>query len=215
VSYCRRIFKSKSILKGNYRRLAAPRRTPQAANCFGRVERRREKLRPMTSAVSALSGIVANGHQAILSVSSAPSKIPYGGFSPVRLQTRLPAATFAHGSPWTYRPLPSAAGGYPLLGPVIWTCVPSGRASRRFRPSRPVALGSASGYAVRQPHRLLWPHPSFCQPRRVYVLMPGVLDPQKVPTFICQSLLTCRRLYSDGSSDPQRTRSPTWPSPTW
>ena len=32
--------------------------------------------------------------------------------------------------------------------------------------------------------------------------MPGVLDPQKVPTFICQSLLTCRRLCSDGSSDP-------------
>ena len=44
-------------------------------------------IRPMTSDVSALSGIVANGHQAIHSVSSAPSKIPYGGFSPVRLQT--------------------------------------------------------------------------------------------------------------------------------
>ena len=46
-------------------------------------------FRPMTSDVSALSGIVANGHQAIHFVSSAPSKIPYGGFSPVRLQTRL------------------------------------------------------------------------------------------------------------------------------
>ena len=46
-------------------------------------------LRPMTSNVSALSGIVANGHQALHFVSSAPSKIPYGGFSPVRLQTRL------------------------------------------------------------------------------------------------------------------------------
>jgi len=40
-------------------------------------------IRPMTSDVSALSGIVANGHQAIHFVSSAPSKIPYGGFSPV------------------------------------------------------------------------------------------------------------------------------------
>src|SRR5208337_2926012 len=38
----------------------------------------------MTSSVSALSGIVANGHQAIHFVSSAPSKIPYGGFSPVK-----------------------------------------------------------------------------------------------------------------------------------
>jgi hypothetical protein len=46
-------------------------------------------IRPMTSNVSALSGIVANGHQAIHFVSSALSKIPYGGFSPVRLQTRL------------------------------------------------------------------------------------------------------------------------------
>jgi len=46
-------------------------------------------IRPMTSGVSALSGIVANGHQAMHFVSSAPSKIPYGGFSPVRLQTRL------------------------------------------------------------------------------------------------------------------------------
>ena len=45
--------------------------------------------RPMTSKVSALSGIVANGHQALHFVSSAPSKIPYGGFSPVRLQTRF------------------------------------------------------------------------------------------------------------------------------
>jgi hypothetical protein len=35
----------------------------------------------MTSSVSALSGIVANGYQAIHFVSSAASKIPYGGFS--------------------------------------------------------------------------------------------------------------------------------------
>ena len=43
--------------------------------------------RPMTSGVSALSGCVAKGHQALHYVSSSPSKIPYGGFSPVRLQT--------------------------------------------------------------------------------------------------------------------------------
>jgi len=46
-------------------------------------------IRSMTSNVSALSGCVANGHQTIHFVSSAPSKIPYGGFSPVRLQTHL------------------------------------------------------------------------------------------------------------------------------
>lgn len=61
-------------------------------------------IRPMASNVSALSGIVANGHQAIHFVSSAPSKIPYGGFSPVRLQTRL-----------TPRP-PSRARPSPLIG---------------------------------------------------------------------------------------------------
>jgi hypothetical protein len=61
-------------------------------------------IRPMTSNVSALSGSVANGHQAIHFVSSTPSKIPYGGFSPVRLQTHL-----------TPRP-PSRAIQRPLIG---------------------------------------------------------------------------------------------------
>jgi hypothetical protein len=37
--------------------------------------------RSMASNVSALSSIVANGHQTLHPVSSAPSKIPYGGFS--------------------------------------------------------------------------------------------------------------------------------------
>jgi hypothetical protein len=46
-------------------------------------------FRPMASLVSALSGLVANGHQVMHSVSSSLSKIPYGGFSPVRLQIGL------------------------------------------------------------------------------------------------------------------------------
>jgi hypothetical protein len=52
--------------------------------------------RPAASVVSSLSGFVANGRQAVHHVSSPPSKIPYGGFSPVRLQIGSPAATFAH-----------------------------------------------------------------------------------------------------------------------
>ena len=52
-------------------------------------------IRPMTSYVSALSGIVANGHQAIHFVSSAPSKISYDGFFPVRLQSRFAGTTFS------------------------------------------------------------------------------------------------------------------------
>ena len=51
--------------------------------------------RPTASVVSALSGFVANGRQAVHHVSSPPSKIQYGGFSPVRLQTGSLAATFA------------------------------------------------------------------------------------------------------------------------
>jgi len=43
----------------------------------------------MPSGVSALSSLVANGHQAVHHVSSSLSETPYGGFSPVRLQTEL------------------------------------------------------------------------------------------------------------------------------
>ena len=76
--------------------------------------------RPTASDVSALSGFVANGRQTLHHVSSPPSKIPYGGFSPVRLQTgcqpqpsplraymRLPA----HAPPYLiYRRTESASG---------------------------------------------------------------------------------------------------------
>jgi len=43
--------------------------------------------RPVTSAVSVFSDFVAKGHQAMHHGSSPLPKIPYGGFSPVRLQT--------------------------------------------------------------------------------------------------------------------------------
>jgi len=45
--------------------------------------------RLVASNVSALSGCVANVDQTMHHVSCSPSKIPYGGFSPVRLQTGL------------------------------------------------------------------------------------------------------------------------------
>src|SRR5579859_7592391 len=81
----------------------------------------------MTSNVSALSSIVANGHQAIHFVSSAPSKIPYGGFSPVRLQTRLMP-----------RP-PSQACPRPLIG----------RHCQYLRPRRFIRSGSCDQPAPR------------------------------------------------------------------
>ena len=62
-------------------------------------------FRSMASDVSALSSSVANSHQTLHLVSPTPSKIPYGGFSAVRLQTPLDAAaTFASAAPLAYRP---------------------------------------------------------------------------------------------------------------
>jgi hypothetical protein len=154
-------------------------------------------IRPMTSNVSALSGFVANRSPGHAFVSSAPSKIPYGGFSPVRLQTGCQQR------PSLPLQLIRCHSGDLVRARLIRsrTCVR--RHSRLLTPpTRPVALGSASGYAVRQPHRLLWPHPSFCRPRRVYILMPAVSRPAEGPHFYPQSLMTCRRPYSDGSSDP-------------
>jgi len=46
-------------------------------------------FRSMTSKVSTFSGFVAKGHQTLHYGSSSPSKIPYVGFSPVRLQTGI------------------------------------------------------------------------------------------------------------------------------
>jgi hypothetical protein len=140
-------------------------------------------IRPMTSNVSTLSGIVAKGHQAIHFVSSAPSKIPYGGFSPVRLQTGC--------QPRPSLPLQLIRGhSRDLLRARLFRSRTSVRRhSRLLTPhTHPVALGSADGYSVRQPLRLLWPHPSFCRPRRVYVLMPAVARPAEGPHFYLPEL---------------------------
>jgi hypothetical protein len=154
--------------------------------------------RSMASDVSALSGIVANSHQTVHFVSPAPSEIPYGGFSPVRLQAGCQK-----------RPSPLHSGF-----DVSTVAVSSGRVLFRSRTcvrrharlltphTCPVALGSSSGYVVRQPHRLLWPHPSFCRPLRVSSLLLAALGLQKVPNLFCQSLIPCRRPYSGGSGAP-------------
>jgi hypothetical protein len=59
----------------------------------GRVGWRCEQFRPMASCVSALSSIVANGHQVLPSFPPPPLFIPYGGFSPVRLEASLSPST--------------------------------------------------------------------------------------------------------------------------
>ena len=47
----------------------------------------------MASCVSALSSIVANGHQVLPTFPPPPLFIPYGGFSPVRLKASLSPST--------------------------------------------------------------------------------------------------------------------------
>src|SRR6266403_1693613 len=157
-------------------------------------------IRPMTSGVSALSGIVANGHQAVHFVSSAPSKIPYGGFSPVRLQAgcqKRPSSP--HGD------FDASTVAFSPVRVLFRsrTCVR--RHSRCLTPHTcPVALGCANGCIVRQPHRLLWPHPSFCSPPPVSLSYAGGSDDeQRFPNLLCPGLIPCRRPYSGGSRAPR------------
>ena len=51
------------------------------ASATGRVERKRDRFRPMASCVSALSGIVANSPRVLPTFPPPPLFIPYGGFS--------------------------------------------------------------------------------------------------------------------------------------
>ena len=164
-------------------------------------------IRPMTSNVSALSGVVANGHQAIHFVSSAPSKIPYGGFSPVRLQTRL-----------TPRP-PSRMVPHSLIG----------RHCRYLRPRRFVRSGSYDQSAPRTsdhdressgpwlPNRLYCPVGSsltmatsapLVATRRLMVYSVRLRDQpasyRGSPIYSASPCTPCRRPYSGGSDDCAR-----------
>ncbi len=176
-------------------------------------------IRPMTSNVAALSGIVANGHQAIHFVSSAPSKIPYGGFSPVRLQTRL-----------TPRP-PSRAHPRPLID----------RHCRYLRPRRFVRSGSCDQPAPRVsdhdressgpwlPDRLYCPAGSSLTMATsaplsaTQRLMDYSVGPRHQsasrrgsPIYSASPFTPCRRPYSGGSHECARRCLPRglWPSPS-
>jgi hypothetical protein len=96
-------------------------------------------FRAMASGVSALSGFGANGHQLLHSVSSSPSKIPYGGFSPVRLQTGLQPPPSSPGvRPTAYR-RPESRSSTATLAPQgaiagpsrRWAAVPGDRPVQR------------------------------------------------------------------------------------
>jgi len=102
-------------------------------------------------------------------VSCFPSKIPYGGFSPVRLQTGFRA------QPSLEKPAymgPKPRSKQRSLHSVI------GLASKRGSAPLMSALQSRgpwlphAGYAVPRDHRLLWPHPSHSAHLAAYLLRP-------------------------------------------
>jgi hypothetical protein len=126
-------------------------------------------FRPVASKVSALSSGVANGDQTMQHVSSSLSKIPYGGFSPVRLQTgspRRPSSSITRSDLYAVQVRPSDPDSQRWHFKRV-VC---------HRTSRPEALGSPAGYSVPPGHRLLRPHPRLWSPpadlcfiRRVFV----------------------------------------------
>ena len=100
-----------------------------------------------------------DAHAGYTCVSSSPSKIPYGGFSPVRLQTRnSPHDLHCPKGQLIRRASP---GPGPLWPRRAWVQLGGGRSPGL---SRPQALGSPAGSAVPPGLRLLWPDPSLSSP---------------------------------------------------
>ena len=116
-------------------------------------------FRPVASDVSVFSDFGAKGHQAMQHVSSSLSKIPYGGFSPVRLQTGCqprpsPGADGLSAKPacpaprptYTGPQLPAQRGATPRQG--AGTTVIEPRLKRRS-PPLPAALQSRGPWLAR------------------------------------------------------------------
>ena len=130
-------------------------------------------------------------NEANISVSSSPSKIPYGGFSPVRLQAgspRRPSCGTANPRLYAVQVRPS--------DPMAITGMLSG--SSDTTRSRPEALGSPAGYVVPPGQCLLWPHPRLWSPladlcfrRRVSVAQLLTTGRPEVPHF---TLRVCARV---------------------
>ncbi len=129
-------------------------------------------FRPATCGVATLSGGVANGRQVMHHVSCSPSKIPYVGFSPVRLQTGIqsrpsPARAWLKRIPRIPTRSSELIRGYSAAVGLLWPLGQYGcAASRTGRTalSSPEALGSPAGCVVPLGHRLLWPHPKLSAP---------------------------------------------------
>jgi len=157
---------------------------------------REEAHSTMTKLDNPMSFKRLGGRACLACVSSSPSKIPYGGFSPVRLQTGC-------------QPQPSPSRAY-MRPPAHAPALPGFRRSmsapgRSPEHSGPEALGSPAGYSVPPGLRLLWPHPSLSVSpadlglrliRSVFALR---AEAERFPNLLCVSVL------SVPSSVPRRT----------
>src|ERR1022692_4026503 len=150
----------------------------------------------------------------ITRVSPSPSKIPYGGFSPVRLQTeilpppsasrqelsaaRIPPANKPYKRPKSKHPAHAAHRRASRSRPS--TLGPSGTIAGSTGPFRPEALGSPTGYIVPSDHRLLWPHPSLSSPSTHLFIRGWLLQPlglprvenKRFPNLLLVSIPSCR-----------------------
>jgi hypothetical protein len=158
-----------------------------------------------------------------LRVSPPPSKIPYGGFSPVRLQmdrqwrpsTISQGLSAVHIRPMiaSYTPpqflLPGVRDprrDFPVVEPLgsMW------HDSQQRQHVHPEALGSPSGYVVPAGHRLLRPHPPLWIPlhhlwirgggccTQGYRLGVGI---QRFPNLLRWTVLACRLPYPGGPEE--------------
>jgi len=156
-------------------------------------------FRSVTSNVSDLSAFVANGHHTLHPVSSSLPKIPYIGFSPVRLQTGHPPPP---SRPTTCPPLIGGCSSHDTVNPNAPHWVGAGAA--RHEHSGPEALGSPSGCVVPSGHRLLRPHPPLSASPDDFGFppyTPGLCFPAKAQSFpilLCVSFLPCRLPYPGG-----------------
>ena len=150
----------------------------------------------------------------------SPSKIPYGGFSPVRLQTEiqpLPSPPPRGSSAARIPPATALISGHspgiraqrPIEGLTVEETgapAPSGTAIGNTRRFRPEALGSPAGYSVPRDRRLLWPHPSLSFSSTHLLVRGWVLQPrglpraenERVPNLLLVSVPSCRPPYPGG-----------------
>lgn len=154
--------------------------------------------RPVASSVSALSGFVANGHQTLHHVSSPPSKIPYGGFSPVRLQTEIRPRPSPHQPPRLIRG-PSWPEPTTQVHPSVWVLgsVTSSLSVQRSLARRRVIL-SRQVIAYYDLIRGSGPLPPISDLCRYTAGLRRKAKAHSVPNLLCASFLPCRLPYPGG-----------------